>query len=142
MNISIYLSILAIICTFISVIISFRQGYANVITTQRFTWMDHVREEISGFIAIIYDSCLSACEKKDKLSMKALQIELYIDTRMDAKFDNNGFLELKKRLYDCIDCMDEKEQTENCLRMLIEDIQNIMANTHIKAKKEAGILGR
>lgn len=61
--ISILFSELAAVGSFISVFISMRQRYAQIISAQRFDWMENVRRTISDFFEIFFDESISASEK-------------------------------------------------------------------------------
>lgn len=130
----------AAIGAFISVFISFRQGYANIISLKRFDWMDDVRNEISEFIEIFFDHNLEKNIKIKRLKMKALQIELYVDTRENAGYDNYDHLALKTSLMDCIESLSNDDNHLDYIEKLVFNAQVCLAHTHSKAKDETDTL--
>lgn len=137
--ISILFSGLAAIGSFISVFISMRQGYAQIISAQRFGWMENVRRTISDFFEIFYDESISASEKKRILEKKRNQIELYVDTRENPGYNNSNHIRIKYAMINCINNVDGlADQKNTCIADLLEAAQETFAYTHSLAKSEAG----
>ena len=67
---SILFSGLAAIGSFISIFISVRQGYAQIISAQRFDWIENVRRTISDFLDVFFDESISVAMKKKILEKK------------------------------------------------------------------------
>ena len=100
--------------------------------------MNDLRNQISQFLEIYYDSQLSDDLKIKKLIMKKHELELYIDSRNDAGYNNSDHLAIADALETCISSVnhDEPMRTE-CINHLISSVQICLANTHSRAKDEA-----
>lgn len=135
---SVIFSGIAAIGAFISVFISIRQGYATIISSKRFDWMNDLRNKISEFLEIYYDSQLSNDVKRKKLTMKKHEIELYIDSRNDAGYDNSDHIAIASAIDNSINSVDGDETVQSvCVKKLIDCVQICLANTHSRAKDEA-----
>lgn len=129
---------IAAIGAFISVFISIRQGYAAIISSKRFDWMNDLRNKISQFLEVYYDSQLSNDVKTKKLIMKKHELELYIDSRNNAGYDNSDHLAIATALETCINSVNSDETVQSeCIKNLINNVQVCLANTHSRAKDEA-----
>lgn len=135
---SLIFSGIAAIGAFISVFISIRQGYAAIISSKRFDWMNDLRNKLSQFLEVYYDSLLSNDVKIQKLIMKKYEIELYIDSRNNAGYDNSDHMAIAIALDTCIDSVGNEETVQSeCIKDLIYSVQICLANTHSIAKDEA-----
>lgn len=135
---SIIFSGIAAIEAFISVLISIRHGYSTIISSKRFDWMNDIRNIISQFIEVYFDAQLSNEIKLKKLTMKKHEIELYIDSRNSAEYDNSDHLAIATALEFCINSVNSDETTQSeCIKKLIHNVQVCLANTHLRAKGEA-----
>ena len=110
--ISLIISILAIVGSFISIFISKRQIYSSIISTKHFEWMDNMRNRLSEFFDVYFDERISIYEKNDS---KRYQIELYIDTRGIPGCCNDDFIKIKNSLSNCIFYCEDKEIRKNIL---------------------------
>lgn len=72
---SILFSGLAAIGSFISIFISVRQGYAQIISAQRFDWIENVRRTISDFLDVFFDESISVAMKKKILEKKGTKLD-------------------------------------------------------------------
>lgn len=135
---SVIFSGIAAIGAFISVFISIRQSYASIISVKRFDWMNDLRNKVSQFLEIYFDSHLCIDDKKKKLMIKKLEIELYIDSRNNAGYDNGDHLAIATALDFCINSVDREDALKSeCIMSLINSVQICLANTHTKAKDES-----
>ena len=135
---SVIFSCIAAISAFISVFISIRQGYATIISSKRFDWMNDLRNKISEFLEIYYDFQLSNDVRCKKLTMKKHEINLYIDSRNNAGYDNSNHIAIASAIENCINTVDGDETAQSeCLEKLIDCMQICLTNTHSRAKDEA-----
>lgn len=135
---SVIFSGIAAVGAFISVFISIRQGYAAIISNKRFDWMNDLRNKMSQFFEVYYDSQLSNDIKTKKLIMKKHELELYIDSRNNAGYDNSDHLAISTELEACINSVNSDETVQSeCIKNLINNVQICLANTHSRAKDEA-----
>ena len=136
---SILFSGLAAIGSFISIFISVRQGYAQIISAQRFDWIENVRRTISDFLDVFFDESISVAMKKKILEKKRNQVELYVDTRENSGYNNIDHIRIKYAMINCIKYVDgSDDQKISCVADLVTCAQDACANAHRMAKLEAG----
>lgn len=121
---SVIFSGVAAVGAFISVFISVRRGYASIISSKRFYWMNDLRNKMSQFLEVYYDFLLINDEKTKKLIMKKHKIELYLDLRNNVGYDNSDHLAIATALETCINSVDSDETVQSeCIKSLISSVQ-------------------